>query len=390
MTMFLVFVGLSVLFAAAYCRMMYQYRRHWRQAPELSVPPDFVPRWSVTVLIAARNESACIGSCLASILNNAYPAQLLEVLVVDDHSTDDTAAQVRRWPQVRLLQAADFPALFPEVKSPKKRALLLGLQAARGNWVLCTDADVQAPGQWLRTLAWAAAQAPQAQVLCAPVQFFQEKSAFERWQSLDFAGMMLITGAGIFSRQHRMANGANLAFRRTLPQQLGAWREQQASGDDMFLVQMAEAQQPGSVVFVKNLATAVCTRAMPDWRSFYRQRLRWGSKNAALPEWPLKRNLALALACCTAIPVLALCAAFCFFSGKNREASIATLALLAVLGLKALGDWLLLRPATAFFQRPALMRDFWPAFFWHIVYLVAVGWGSVFTPKITWKGRILK
>ena len=49
---------------------------------------------NVTVVIAARNEEACIGACLDSLLRQSLPAKQREIIVVDDGSDDHTAAIV--------------------------------------------------------------------------------------------------------------------------------------------------------------------------------------------------------------------------------------------------------------------------------------------------------
>jgi len=51
---------------------------------------------SVSVLIPARDEAETIEACIASVLENDYPADRLEVIVIDDGSTDDTASRARR------------------------------------------------------------------------------------------------------------------------------------------------------------------------------------------------------------------------------------------------------------------------------------------------------
>ncbi|HQY12771.1 MAG TPA: glycosyltransferase, partial [Ferruginibacter sp.] len=55
------------------------------------------PQTKITVIIPARNEESNIAACLDSVCNQSYPKDLYEVLVVDDHSTDNTAAIARKY-----------------------------------------------------------------------------------------------------------------------------------------------------------------------------------------------------------------------------------------------------------------------------------------------------
>jgi len=69
------------------------YRAGWRQLKPFS-QIDQKSSIKVSVIIPARNEEENIGNLLSSLEKQTYPAHLFEVIVVDDHSTDNTAAMV--------------------------------------------------------------------------------------------------------------------------------------------------------------------------------------------------------------------------------------------------------------------------------------------------------
>ncbi len=95
----------------------------------------------VSVIIPARNESVVIATVVTSVLASVY--QPIEVLVVDDRSTDDTAARVaelaRRDPRLRLVPGSELPPGW----YGKPWACLQGYRAARGELLLFTDADTR-------------------------------------------------------------------------------------------------------------------------------------------------------------------------------------------------------------------------------------------------------
>ncbi|HEY7614037.1 MAG TPA: glycosyltransferase family 2 protein [Gemmatimonadales bacterium] len=95
----------------------------------------------VSVIIPARNESTTIETVVRSVLASTY--QSLELLVVDDRSTDDTAAIVERLigsdTRVRLVRGAPLPAGW----YGKPWACLQGYRAAKGELLLFTDADTR-------------------------------------------------------------------------------------------------------------------------------------------------------------------------------------------------------------------------------------------------------
>ncbi len=121
-------------------------------APFLTVPRLFerTPRLSdvppasgqlLSIIIPARNESETITDVLQSVLATSYAP--IEVLVVDDRSTDDTAAQVERIAaqdaRVRLIHGTELPAGW----YGKPWACHQGYRAARGDLLLFIDADTR-------------------------------------------------------------------------------------------------------------------------------------------------------------------------------------------------------------------------------------------------------
>ncbi len=405
--LFTAYSTLCLSLAVLYAALLMQYVRGWRRLPTWSVPLDFAPKTSVTVLVPARNEAANISTCLHAILACNYPQHLLEILVLDDFSTDDTARivseiAVANASQVRLLRLEEQPQ---PVFSGKKKALELGVSCARGELIATTDADCIVPTDWLLLLT-SLFEAKRPGAIVAPVLLYRERTGFQRFQALDFAGMMGITGAGIGMGWHLMGNGANLCYAKSTFEAVGGYAGNldRASGDDLFLLGKIAAPPPvppptgrggvegttncataalpfgagGGACFLKNPAATVRTLPCPDLRAFVQQRLRWGTKNAGLPDLGLKAALAVVfLHCC----MILLNTVLLFFL------PILGWVWLAQLVLKAAADYVLLREMCTFFERRALLRGFWSAFFGHTAYIAGIGAGSLFVKKYVWKGR---
>jgi biofilm PGA synthesis N-glycosyltransferase PgaC len=367
----------------AYAAIMAVYLYGWNKLPEWSAPEDFVPQTAVTVVIPARNEEKNLDACLESVLGGDYPPTLLECIVVDDHSDDGTAPLVRRWqdryPTLRLLALADCPGPDGRPVHGKKKALEAAAARAAGELIVTTDADCLVPPGWLRIIV-SAYESGRWKAVAAPVVVEDGPRPVQRFQALDMLGMMGITGAGLHLGFQRLGNGANLAYPRALFAELGGYAGSDglASGDDLFFLQKVERRHPGSVGFLKNAAAAVRTPALPDWSTFWQQRLRWGTKNAALPEVPVRIVLALVFLFCWTIIINALLIL--------RSPGFAFLLLLQ-LSIKALWDNLFLSALARFFNRPHYLRRFWPSFFLHIAYIAGIGLASLFVRRYEWKGR---
>jgi hypothetical protein len=113
-------------------------RRLRRLRDVVAAPP---PRWPrLSVVIAACNEATTLEAALATLLAVDYPE--LEIVLVDDRSTDGTGAIVdalaARDPRIRAIHVRELPAGW----LGKVHALDVGAAAATGEWLLFTDADV--------------------------------------------------------------------------------------------------------------------------------------------------------------------------------------------------------------------------------------------------------
>ena len=106
---------------------------------EPSEPPPSPPL--VSVMVPARNEARNIERCVRSLLNTQYPS--IEVIVVDDHSTDDTGRVAREAGQGddRLRVIDNSP--LPNGWFGKQWACTTGVAAAQGQLLLFTDADTE-------------------------------------------------------------------------------------------------------------------------------------------------------------------------------------------------------------------------------------------------------
>jgi cellulose synthase/poly-beta-1,6-N-acetylglucosamine synthase-like glycosyltransferase len=369
---------LTLSLAGTYVFVIAQYIRGWKRLRPWEIPPAFQPKTFVSVIIPARNEAENILPCLHSLSSQTYPAHLFEVIVVDDHSTDGTLALAQNFAQnVPNLKCVSLP---DSKVSGKKSAIAYGIGLAQGELIATTDADCILPPGWLMLLA-SFYENKQPRFIAAPVNFHQEKNLFERFQSLDFLGMMCVTGAGIQLGWMHMCNGANLAYPKEVFLEVNGYEnvDRLASGDDMFLMQKIARRYPGRVGFLKNKRATVLTKAMPDWPSFLSQRIRWASKSTSYSEWRVTMILALVFF-------------FCLFT-------MASLALVPCWGwkaawlfallfsIKSMADFVFLRKMARYFDRPDLMKSYFHSQILHIIYIVAVGILSNITKKYQWKGR---
>lgn len=113
---------------------------------------------TISVVIPAYNEEKCIGACLQSLLQNA-PNAFLEIIVIDNASTDRTAEIARTFPNVRVV---------PEPRKGLTQARQRGLLEAQGTHIAYLDADTRLAPSWLTTVRKNFAAEPYLVALSGP------------------------------------------------------------------------------------------------------------------------------------------------------------------------------------------------------------------------------
>lgn len=343
----------------------------------------------ISIIIPARNEAANIKACLDSICRQSYPAHLFEVLVIDDHSTDDTASIVKNYAakNIRLISLQD--ALQNGIiNSYKKKAIEIAISTATGQLMVTTDADCIVPEKWLQTIAEFFGET-NAALMVMPVAFLPIKQSdglgaklSSIFQSLDFMVLQGITGASVYKKAHSMCNGANLAYTKKVFEEVGGFKgiDHIASGDDMLLMHKIFSLHPEKVLFIKSPEVIVQTQPAPTLKAFISQRIRWASK---ADKYDDKRIFAVLLL-------------VYFFNVWLMGLSIASFFLtsfvyftLKLIVAKTLVELLFLFPVATFFSNSKLLFYFPFAQPFHILYTVLAGWLGKFG-SYSWKGREVK
>lgn len=268
------------LIVLLYCAFTLALVIAWRNTPYYTPDSKMDHDTFISVIIPVRNEAANIFHLLDDLNRQDYPMDKLEVIVVDDHSEDETRAICRNFIlQARYsLKILALSEDFPEVTS-KKQGLTKGIHLASGKLIVTTDGDCRVRPSWISTVQ-SFYKKKNCRMVTGPVAFHQEHSLFERMQSIEFA---ILTGSGATLLRlglPSMCNGANLAFEKEAFMAVNGYRgfEDIASGDDEFLMHKIHAHYHGGVLFLKSRSAQVYTRAQKSMSGFLNQRRRWAGK----------------------------------------------------------------------------------------------------------------
>jgi len=366
---------LTQLLAAFYLILIGLYTLGWYQLKKHPIQRNMeLPFFSV--LVAVRNEAVAIEMLLNSLLKQNYPDGNFEVVVVDDNSDDDTRIIVEQF--IKRHSATHF-RLIDAKSNGKKAALRQALAVVDGKYIAVTDGDCVVKPDWLLSLANNFNE-PETKLLLAPVLLYPANNSFEKLQLVEFMSLMGSTGGAASVGFPVMGNGANMTFERQAALDVEKFRTdgRLTSGDDVFLMEAIRGHYGSKAVkFVRHEVAVVTTPPQPELKSFFRQRMRWVSKNRHYRSAFIILPALIVLGFNLALFLLLLLSFFIPFVG---------LIFFLFLGLKLLIDMPLLSATATFFKQRKLLVLAIPLAFFYPVYIVVSGIGGLFF-KVKWKGR---
>lgn len=354
------------------------FRRGWLRI-KLYHPTVKAPQTRVSILIAARNEENNISHTIKDILEQSYPAELMELIIVDDHSTDRTSDVVLSFsdPRVKLIRLDEKEKL----NSYKKKAITEAIKLSRGELIITTDADCRMKEEWLGTIV-SFYEKNDSKLISSPVIYHQEKSFFERLQTLEFLYLIGLGASSIGNRIPSTCNGANLAYRRDVFFELDGFKgiDDLASGDDeLFLHKVAE-RYPDGIGFCKSLSAVVYTQAKENLKEFIRQRKRWASKST---RYKNKSIVTLGVLIWLFNLMLLVTAAAGFADPVFWRTCLWALL------FKFFCEAAFLLPLTQFARRRELIYYLPLLTIVHVVYMIFIGIAGN-SGKYVWKGRVVR
>lgn len=375
MTWEFAFSAVTALFLVYYAVFVLS-ARHGLLSLRLPKPSSFQP--SVSVIIAARNEQATIADCLKSVLDQDYQRELVEVVLVDDGSTDEqpiiVAAIASRDKRLKVLPMANEK----DISSPRKpQALAKGIQASRGEIILTTDGDCLVPRTWISSMVRTFDD--DTAFVAGPVKELPTSSLVSRLSQLEFLALVGISAGLISNETPIICNGANIAFRRKSFEAANGYGDK-GFCDDEVLMHRIKTRNLGKVHYSIDKDSIVSTNAPATVYAFWNQRTRWASKRGHYEDtFILVKLVALYIS-------FVLLLTFCFSSVLvPRLFPLAA----AYLVLKAALDYTMLRTAARRFDLDIRMGDFFIAQIFHVPYIVAAAFAGQFSSP-EWKGKPIR
>jgi len=183
----------------------------------------------ISVVIPVYNEEKNIGKCLDSLLNQDYPKDKYEIIVVDGNSEDNTKKIVEKYSDIKVLDN-------PERNTAVGRNI--GIKNSKGGYIAFTDGDVIVPKNWLKTLIKNLVTLGERTTGVGGGNIHPKTSndfvkALERMLHTWWGGMGSVTGSCFNEiKEVESLGGFNSLYKKDIFEKIGYFDENFATGED--------------------------------------------------------------------------------------------------------------------------------------------------------------
>jgi len=376
-----VLISFTFIMTLAYLLLLIKWTLAWMLESVNSRAVNQVKSLKVSVIVAVRNEEHNIVPLLHALMAQKYPSALLEIIISDDQSDDQTAKRVEEYISNKNKNA--FPVLLIKANVAslpgKKHALERAIEIAQGDLILTTDADCIMSELWVQSFVDVVMKTG-AKMVTGLVVISPSPTFFSAIQALEFLSLSAVGAVSVINQKPLMCNGANLAFLKKAFYESGGYSYggNQPSGDDTFLMLKLARQHPFPIAFNNQTNSIIKTKPAKSLTSLISQRIRWASKVKYYNENYIKYtggfillvNLLLVSLVCLAV-----------------AGTVSWLVVGALWMTKTCGDFLFLWRITKFSDQQNLLFVFLPAQLIYPFYSVVGGVLSVVNSGYKWKGR---
>ncbi len=337
-----------------------------RKENQLSQPIDK----PVTIIIPFRNEEKNIEKCLKSILNQQYDLTKIELICVNDHSSDSSEVVLNEFNSIKII------SLY-ENQYGKKTAITEGVKIASNEIIIIRDADTISEKNWLNNLI-SKQNKTNADMVIGQINY---KGSFSFLSALQIIEHLAITITGAATAKLGipiLCNGANLLFKKSAFIDVNGFADNEriASGDDIFLMNKFYNHKK-KIEYCNSLDASVNCETEKKWASFFSQRIRWSTKNKYNSNKINLFIMSLIFLSNMALPILSLVCTF--------YSDILPLLILFVL-IKFLTDFFVIYIGSLHFKQLTILCWFPLVFFvFPLEILIILTLGIFYTPY--WKER---
>ena len=343
---------------------------------------------SVSIIVAAKNEEQTIKNCVESLLAQDYPKSILEIVIIDDHSTDKTYEILKscegQYPELKIIslknQNTSTNIINSQLnkkphQSSKKSALEFGIKKAAGKLLLFTDADCEPPNTWVKEMA--ACFDNDVGVVAGFSPLIDKTNSLPgKLFELDSLVAATTAAAGLSLNKPITCTGRNFAYRKKVFMQVNGFTDilQSVSGDDDLFLHLVKQKTNWKIKYNTSGRSIVPSYQTKTLNQFFLQKRRHIS---AAKYYPTGLKIIYSLMHLTNFSIY-------FFLITAIFSNKFLLTAIALFLIKVIIDYFFVSHGATTFNKKNLIKYFplWELF--HFGYNLVIGpWAMV--GKIKWK-----
>ena len=241
-----------------------------------SIKHNSIPdKKKVTVIVAARNEEKIISECITSLKQIKYDKSLLEIILVNDKSTDNTKSVMLSntigFPEFKVMDSDDI-----ETKNLKGKANAIdsAIKIAAGEIILLTDADCIVSPEWVSESA--GYYNNNIGMVCGFTKINYNNSFFAKLQALDWIYLQSLASCSSGIGSILSCIGNNLTFTKNVYNEIGGYENINFSvTEDLALMRKINSDGKYNVIYPVNPHCTVLTEECKTVKELYNQKKRW-------------------------------------------------------------------------------------------------------------------
>ncbi len=229
---------------------------------------------SVSVIVAARNEESNIAACVESLLKLDYPHDKLEIIIMNDRSTDKTGEIVKSYlsssPELVYMEAAEAEGRL----KGKTRALVQAIKKSKGDIIFTTDADCTVKPSWVKEMV---RYYDEKTGVVNSYTIIEPKNIYWGFQSYDWYYLLTIASGADGINNQLSCVGNNMSYRRKAYEEVGGYENIKFSvTEDFMLLKTIRDKTKWKVKYPVDKEITNYTLPCSDFKELYRQKKRWG------------------------------------------------------------------------------------------------------------------
>lgn len=229
---------------------------------------------TISVVVAARNEEENILRCLESLDKLEYPSEKIEIIIVNDHSSDRTNSIISEF----IAGKEKFKCIIPTCSvgnlKGKSNALANAFALAEGEILLTTDADCEVSPAWAKTIA--SYYKDDVAIVCG---FTAQKDydAFAGMQSADFIFLLTVAAGAMNLGKPLSCIGNNMSIRKKVYEEVGGYESIPFSvTEDFSLLMAVHDLGKYGIIYPLDAGALVVSQPCENIKSLFWQKKRWG------------------------------------------------------------------------------------------------------------------